>query len=528
LRAESNSALSEWITAIGHANVSSSTEELGRASTGTFATSSRVVAILRPASREETQQCVRIANQYRTPVYPISSGKNWGYGSRVPVTDAVLLDLSRLNRICDFDEDLAYITVEPGVTQRQLYEFLQARQSRLWMDATGSSPECSVIGNTLERGFGHTPMGDHCSNVCGFEVVLPSGDCIETGFARFSNTKTGALSRWGVGPSLDGLFSQSNLGIVTRMTVWLMPAPERVQAFFLQTDGSIGPVIEALRPLRLRGIIRSVMHLGNDYKVLSSSGEYPWDAAGGRTPLSAEMMADLRKNRGVARWSGSGGLYGTRHQVREARSLLRHALAGKVKRLQFVDEGSLRFIRAVEKPYRLITGRQDLRRGLTLVPPLLKLLKGIPTDEFLSSVYWRKRAPIRGPVDPDVQRCGLLWCSPVAPLTGMHTTEVTDIATEVVLAHGFEPIISVSIINERMTISTIALTYDRDVAGEDDRAQNCYRTLMQRLLDRGYPPYRLNVASMNYAQTGDVYSRLLDSIKRSLDPNGILAPGRYH
>ena len=44
---------------------------------------------------------------------------------------------------------------------------------------------------------------------------MPTGECIDTGFSRFDGAKTGPLSRWGVGPSLDGLFSQSNFGIVT-------------------------------------------------------------------------------------------------------------------------------------------------------------------------------------------------------------------------------------------------------------------------------------------------------------------------
>ncbi len=151
-----------------------------------------------------------------------------------------LLDLGRLNRILDFDEALAYVTVEPGVTQRQLFEFLQERGSRLWMDATGASPECSIIGNTMERGFGHTPMGEHCNHVCGFEVILPTGDRLETGFARFTGATTAPLNRWAVGPSLDGLFSQSNFGIVTRMSVWLMPAPEYFEAYFFQCDDENG------------------------------------------------------------------------------------------------------------------------------------------------------------------------------------------------------------------------------------------------------------------------------------------------
>src|SRR5205823_2405790 len=164
-----------------------------------------------------------------------------------------LLDLARLNRIIDFDEELAYVTIEPGVTQRQLHEFLRGRGSRLWMDATGASPDCSIVGNTMERGFGHTPMGDHCGNACGFEVVLPTGDCIETGFSRFAGAKAGPLHRYGVGPSLDGLFAQSNFGIVTRMSVWLMPAPEKFQAFFFVCgdERGLAAVVDALRPLRM-------------------------------------------------------------------------------------------------------------------------------------------------------------------------------------------------------------------------------------------------------------------------------------
>src|SRR5688572_1193823 len=188
------------------------------AARSTFATSSRTPAILRPADRLAVQACVRIANRFGVPIYPLSTGRNWGYGSRAPVRDAVLLDLGRLNQITDFSEPLAYVTLEPGVTQRQLHEFLRAQRSALWMDATGSSPDCSVIGNTLERGFGHTPYGEHAAWACGLEVVLPTGHCIETGFCRFPNTRAGAVNRWGSGPSLDGLFFQSNLGIVTRMS----------------------------------------------------------------------------------------------------------------------------------------------------------------------------------------------------------------------------------------------------------------------------------------------------------------------
>src|SRR5581483_1026422 len=114
-------SLQHWERVVGAEFLVTDRSVLGAAESATFATSQRIPAILRPASTDQVQECLRIANRFGTPVYPISSGKNWGYGSRVPPVDGcTILDLSRLNRIIDFQEDLGYVTVEPGVTQRQL------------------------------------------------------------------------------------------------------------------------------------------------------------------------------------------------------------------------------------------------------------------------------------------------------------------------------------------------------------------------------------------------------------------------
>ena len=382
-------AIERWTAALGRDHVIVERAALARVETATFATTARVGAILRPATRQEVQHCVRIANEYRVPLYPTSTGKNWGYGSGAPARDAVLLDLGRMNRICDCNEELAYVTVEPGVTQRQLYTYLRERNSRLWMDATGASPDCSIIGNTLERGFGHTPMGDHCGQACAFEVVLPNGECVDTGFGRFPGADAAALGRWGLGPSLDGLFSQSNLGIVTRMTVWLMPKPEHFQGFFFSTrqDEGLAAIVDAVRPLRLNGTLRSVMHIGNDYKVLAATGRFPWTEA--KPPLGDEAMERMRKELGVGGWTGSGGLYGTRAQVRAARRELRRVLAGKVNRLTFVDDRLLGIIGRGARPLRRLTGI-NLERLLAVLAPVYGLLKGVPTDDTMSSTYWRK------------------------------------------------------------------------------------------------------------------------------------------
>ena len=88
------------------------------------------------------------------------------------------------------------------------------------------------------------------------------------------------------------------------MSVWLMPAPEYFQAYFFQCDDENGlsAIIDALRPLRLNGTIRSVVHVGNDYKVLSAGQQYPWTETGGRTPLTPDVMKTLRRKLSIGCW----------------------------------------------------------------------------------------------------------------------------------------------------------------------------------------------------------------------------------
>lgn len=522
-------SLQHWEHILGAEFVHTDPPALRAAETATFATRQQIAAILQPADTEQVQECLRIANRFATPLYPISSGKNWGYGSRVPpVSGCTLLDLSRLDRILDFHEELAYVTVEPGVTQRRLHQFLRDRGSRLWMDATGASPDCSLIGNALERGFGHTPYGDHFAYTCGLQVVLASGEVIETGSARFADSLTGPLSRWGVGPSLDGLFSQSNLGVVTRMSIWLMPEPEAFEAFFFRSESSSGlpALINALRRLRLDEVLRSSIHIGNDYKVLGGLQQYPWSDTQGQTPLAPEVMARFRKDLSFGYWNASGGLYGTRAQVSAAKRLLKKALAGQAGKLKFLSPGTLHFAKRFAKPFKLLTG-WDISRTVELVEPVFGLLRGVPTAHPLGSAYWRKRTPVPENPDPDRDRCGLLWYAPVAPADGDQVARLAQIATETLLSFGFEPMISLTVLTPRTVSCVLSITYDREIAGQDERAQACYDDLASRCTQAGFYPYRLGIQSMQQAQPPDCYTALIRKLKKTFDPNGVLAPGRY-
>jgi len=357
---------------------------------------------------------------------------------------------------------------------------------------------------------------------------LPTGAVVETGFARFPSAQAAPVYNWGVGPALDGLFSQSNFGVVTRMTVWLMPRPDYFQAYYFRCEkaSDLQGAIDALRPLRLDGTIRSASHIANDYKVVSALRQYPWEETGGRTPLDGAVLAQLRNQLRIGAWNGSGALYGTKRQVAEGRRLLRQALRGKAQRLQFLDDTKLRLASLFATPYRWISG-WNLQETLAVLKPVYGLMKGVPTEHPLTSTYWRKPAAPPAAMDPDRDGCGLLWCSPVAPNDGAAAGHLTEFVSEQVLAHGFEPAISLTMISGRALACIVSLAYDRGIAGEDERAIACYRQLVRGLAHRGFHSYRLPSGMMDGMGEPGPYRDLLESIKNAVDPHGILSPGRY-
>jgi len=188
----------------------------------------RASAAVAPANVAQVQAIVRIANRYRIPLYPISTGKNFGYGGPSPnVTGSVVVDLKRMDLVLEVDERRHFALVEPGVSYFDLYRHIQERGLKVWIDCPDPGWG-SPIGNSLERGVGYT-MGyfrDHFGASCGMEVVLPNGELMRTGMGALPGSKSWQEYRHGYGPDPAGLFAQGNFGIVTKMGFRLMPQPE--------------------------------------------------------------------------------------------------------------------------------------------------------------------------------------------------------------------------------------------------------------------------------------------------------------
>lgn len=485
--------------------------------------------VIRPAQRNKVAKVLKFANQEGFSVYPISCGNNWGYGSRNPCGPGqVVLDLSQLNRIVEYNRDLAYVVVEPGVTQKQLSDFLISNGDEFIFDVTGAGPDASVLGNTVERGFGHGIYANHFETSCGYEVVLANGESISTGFACFDESKVSYAYKYGIGPSLDGLFTQSNLGVITQMGMWLSKKESNPCVFAVQVAGD-DDVITALKifgALKSSGSLHSAIHFGNDLRVISSREAYPFHNGAGGQALSSEALAKLRERHSLFKWNCLGILGGDARTRSATKRILRSALKN-IGHLHFLDQRTLRVLKKTLPLLHVFPFARSVSNRLAHIEPVFNIINGVPDSQPIYGVQWRNpHATFEGTIDPNLS--GHVWISPLVPNESTSLRLFLSTVSELYAKHDLDPLISLTILNVRTICAVLSVNYNKEDTGEACRARDCYEELLDACFQLGFIPYRLGVGSMKYLKKrSSAYSDLIEQIKESLDPNRVLAPGRY-
>ena len=524
-------AIAEWRSVLGDAAVDARAETLARYGRSTNPAGRAPSCVLRLRGRDDVAAALRIANKYEQPVHPIARGKNWGYGDACPPVDGcVLLDLSGMDRIHEVNAELGYVVIEPGVSQGQLFETLQREVPQFWMDATGAGPDASVVGNALQRGFGHTAYADHVRSMCGLEVVLADGTVLNTGFGRFENARSARVFPYGLGPHLDGLFTQSNLAIVTKVGLWLQPKPEAFAFFWIKVKGVevLPRLVDALRPLRMSGVLRSALHIGNDLRVISAARAYPWQETGGAAPLPQAERARLRDEIGCGDWNVSGSIVGTPVEVRDGARRLRAAVRG-LGRVVVLNDRRMAWLRRASGLLAGLGLAKGLRMAIVALEENYSLLQGRPNFGPLKGMLWRVRerdaAPPRDLLDTNA---GLLWAAPVLPLRGADAQELLGIAEPILARHGFDPLVTFTMLNERAMVCIMNISFDKTLPEEAQAATLCQTELKGALAAQGFYPYR--ASSLNHAawfRDGDAYNNFCAKLKHAVDPKGIISPGLY-
>ena len=460
------------------------------------------VAIVFPGSTAEVQAIVRAANECRTPLFPMSTGNNIGLGTRsAPTAGMVVVDCGRrMNRILEIDDILGYAAVEPGVSFRMMAEELQRRGGRWMISTTSGPPEGGMVGNALDKGAGYGPYFDHLGFSCGMEVVLGNGEILRTGDGSIVH---GDLINWHVskycfGPVLDGLFAQSNFGIVTRLGIWMLPRPPAIRSFHFTfpDDDDLEEIVELCRPLKMSNFVPSLFRVSNDLYLIGTEDTHPeYETTGGRASISDEARRALHVRHGVGAWTVSGAFYGPSME----------ALNQQIDRVRahFMASGKAKYI-----PHEEAESMAPLKCAIDS-------FSGIPTTAELGLLKWRPGG-------------GNAWFTPGTPMNGRVANEFQKLGRDIYERNGLD-YTCMNVAGPRFARSLHVITFNRESEEESARADRTYRELAEAYLERGVSVGRAPIDwhDFHLERTMPSFRHACGAIKKALDPNGVIAPGRY-
>jgi (+)-pinoresinol hydroxylase len=474
-------------------------------------------AALAPSSAEQVQAVMRIANRFRIPIYPISTGRNLGYGGSAPnYSGSVVLDLKRMNRVLEVNENMAYALVEPGVSYFDLYRYIQERNLKVWLDVPDPGWG-SPVGNSLDRGGGYTmpEYRFHFDSHCGMEVVLADGELLRTGMGALPGAKTWQQYKSGFGPWIDGIFSQSNFGVITKMGFWLMPEPDAFLSgtVIVPRHNDLVPLIDTLNYLENSRICNGFTELSSPVMGLPAADDAP--------PTSPALAAMIAKavdgnsaeldryaaSKSLGAWSATIKFYGPAKALAAQWEYAKERFS-KIPGARFQDNELLKL--------PLSAAQKD---------KVHKPEFGIPALTAFSIGARNANNPT--PTN------GHQWFSPIIARSGEAVFDANRVFAQAGREFGL-PVPPFSIpffFWERSFLFLFGFPVAHDVE-KNKKTRAAFRQLVQIAAEHGFGEYRTAPAYqeliMNtYSFNNHALRRFHERLKDAIDPNGILSAGRY-
>lgn len=453
--------------------------------------SKHIQSVARPRSLAELQQLLSRNNHSKTPLFVTSTGKNWALGSKQPVTEQnTVVVLEQINRIIDVNERYRYAIIEPGVTQKQLSDYLSAHHPQLMFPVTGSAENTSIVGNMLERGVA---FGFRSKQLVAMEVMLASGELIKTGSWRYFNDNNPLAFHYapGHGPDLRGLFTQSNLAITTKMVIRLqLKRNTRIFTVSFKED-HLQSITNSLRGLYEQDILDDGLLITNLNDPRTTSDQ------------------NYRYNK---QWCAFANFSGDPDFIALKLNKIKRALGPLENGLEVLPTGTTA---TWKHPYHQV---------------LTKAFQGIPSNYSLETM-----AAITGVtldddnIDLNPKIVGMVCCLPAVPFEGEQLLAVRSLIDQVSRELGVMAYHNYAAVDELTFEGYHRIYFDREDSCAVKIAHRWHEMVHRLLREKGFFPYRIDNRSMNlYCDEDDNYWQLIKQLKDHLDPNHIISPGKYN
>jgi len=443
--------------------------------------------VAQPKNAEEVQRVIRLANENKLPVVPSSSGIHF-HGNTIPVQGGIVLDLRRMNRILAIDERNRMVRFEPGVTWEQLQPELE-KHDLMALSPLLPHPLQSALTSHLEREPMLIPKFEYTDNLITVEVVLPDGELFRTGSACVTGFPDKSLAD-GVNPSGPGIImwnrllqgAQGTMGVVTWAQVKTEYRPKVNKTFFIPFS-SIKDAIELVYKVQRRQIGEECLILNNFNLAAILARQWPEDFNALRVTLPPWTLILVL----------GGGKRFPEERIEYEEEALREVAA----ELSIPDlPSSVPGLSGEEREIPDV-----LRRAWPKERTYWKFAyKGSCQDLFFHTVL--NKAPT--------------FSQAIGEVAVKHDYPVGDIGFYV------QPMVYGGACHFECNFY-----YSPDNAEEVNRIKNLFAEAAEVALDRGgffTRPYGL-IADMVYSRTAG-YAVTLKKVKKLLDPNNVMSPGR--